>query len=466
MMLDKGLVLMSDTRTNAGVDNVSTFRKMSQWSVPGERVIAMMTAGNLATTQSVISQLEERTKAPPERHNSLLEAPTMFQVATLVGKLLNDTILAQRAESGQTGSDMFKASIILAGQIKGMKPRLFNIYAEGNFIEASTDTPFFQIGETKYGRPILVRAYDWGMSFEDAVKLIMVSFDSTVKANLSVGLPLDMLVIERNRFEPLHSKRITADDPYYHSISSGWSEALKAAFHSLPDYEFSGVGRDDGRRAGEYSGIFYQRDRFLLDDADCGTFWLSDTPERVGSKSWGNEIPRVAAWVRLMDRATGRRFYVFNTHWDHRNQPSRERAALLIAGRIDSRKHADEPVALIGDFNSMESNPGLIYLTGGRGAVAGSQQAWPNGLLDTYQSQHPAEKNRRTLHFWSGRRDGLKVYFDADSGPDRVPSPVVEPVAGSLPAAGGAVARSPLVLNRRRPEAGVRMLRSVWAPDR
>jgi putative proteasome-type protease len=238
MMLDKGLVLMSDTRTNAGVDNVSTFRKMSQWSVPGERIISIMTAGNLATTQAVISQLEERTKAPPERHNSLLEAPTMFQVATQVGKLLNDTIQAQKAESGQTSSDMFKASIILAGQINGMKPRLFNIYAEGNFIEASTDTPFFQIGETKYGRPILVRGYDWDMSFEDAVKLIMVSFDSTLKANLSVGLPLDVLVIEQDRFEPLHSKRITADDPYYRSISTGWSEALKAAFHSLPDYEF------------------------------------------------------------------------------------------------------------------------------------------------------------------------------------------------------------------------------------
>jgi len=238
MMLDKGLVMMSDTRTNAGVDNISTFRKMFQWSVPGERVIAIMTAGNLATTQSVVSQLEERSKAPPERHNSLLEAPTMFQVATQVGKLLNDTILAQRQESGQKASDMFKASIILAGQIKGMKPRLFNIYAEGNFIEASTDTPFFQIGETKYGRPILVRGYDWDMSFEDAVKLIMVSFDSTVKANLSVGLPLDLLVMERDRFEPLHSRRINADDAYFRSISTGWGEALKAAFHSLPDYTF------------------------------------------------------------------------------------------------------------------------------------------------------------------------------------------------------------------------------------
>ncbi len=175
---------------------------------------------------------------------------------------------------------------------------------------------------------------------------------------------------------------------------------------SLPDYEFYGVGRDDGKRTGEYSGIFYQRDRFYPDPADCGTFWLSDTPERAGSRTWGNEIPRMAAWVRLVDLATGRGFYVFNTHWDHRNQPSRERAALLIARRIDDRRHPAEPVALIGDFNSVENNPGLIYLTGSRGPVAGSTQVWTGGLVDTYQSLHAAEKNRRTLHFWKNSREG------------------------------------------------------------
>lgn len=176
---------------------------------------------------------------------------------------------------------------------------------------------------------------------------------------------------------------------------------------SLPGYEFFGVGRDDGRRAGEYSGIFYQRDRFKPDPTDGGTFWLSDTPEQPGSRTWGNEIPRVATWLRLVDLATGRGFYIFNTHWDHQNQPSRERAALLIAERIDARKHADEPVALIGDFNSIESNPGRIYLTGQRVSVAGSEQAWIHGLLDTYQALHPTEKNRRTLHFWSNSREGL-----------------------------------------------------------
>jgi len=238
MMLDRGLVLMSDTRTNSGVDNISVFRKMFHWQVPGERVISIMTAGNLATTQYVVSQLEERTKAPDDRHNCLLEAPTMFQVASLVGKLLNETIQASESFNGPEGQGRFTASMIVAGQIKGMEPRLFMIYPEGNFIEASWDTPFFQIGETKYGRPIILRGYDRQMSFEDAVKLMMVSFDSTLKANLSVGLPLDMLVLERGRFEPLHARRITAADPYFQKISSGWGEALKSAFYSLPEYSF------------------------------------------------------------------------------------------------------------------------------------------------------------------------------------------------------------------------------------
>jgi putative proteasome-type protease len=238
MLLDKGLVLMSDTRTNSGVDNISTFRKMHFWSVPGERIVAIMTAGNLATTQGVISQIEERNKTHAERHNSLLEAETMFQVAGAVGKMLRDTIAATDKQNGEEAAGNFTASMIVAGQINGGKPRLFLIYPEGNFIEASFDTPFFQIGETKYGRPIIIRGYDREMSFEDAVKLVMVSFDSTIKANLSVGLPLDLLVIEKDNFEPVHQRRITAQDPYYQAVSAGWGEALKNAFHSLPDYSF------------------------------------------------------------------------------------------------------------------------------------------------------------------------------------------------------------------------------------
>jgi putative proteasome-type protease len=238
MVLERGLVLMSDTRTNSGVDNISVFRKMIHWEIPGERIITVMTAGNLATTQAVISQLEERTKAPEERHNTVYEAPTMFQVATEVGRLLRETIDDRQLANGHAGQGRFTASMIVAGQIKGMEPRLFLIYPEGNFIEASWDTPFFQIGETKYGRPILIRAYDRRMSFEDAVKLMLVSFDSTLKANLSVGLPLDLMVIERDTFTATHHRRITHEDRYYQAISAGWSEALKHAFTALPDYSF------------------------------------------------------------------------------------------------------------------------------------------------------------------------------------------------------------------------------------
>jgi len=229
-------VLMSDTRTNSGVDNISVFRKMFHWSKPGERIISLMTAGNLATTQAVISKLEERTKAPPDRHNSLLELPTMFQVAAEAGRLLRQTVRETQDENGMHGKGRFTASLIVAGQIKGMEPRLFLIYPEGNFIEASWDTPFFQIGETKYGRPILIRGYDRQMSFEDAVKLLTVSFDSTLKANLSVGLPLDLMVIKRDTFEPLHTKRMEHGDPYFDAISNSWSDALRSAFLSLPDY--------------------------------------------------------------------------------------------------------------------------------------------------------------------------------------------------------------------------------------
>jgi putative proteasome-type protease len=239
LMLEKGLVLMSDTRTNSGVDNISVFRKMFNFRVPGERSIALMTAGNLATTQAVISQLEERTKAPDERENALFGAETMFQVATEVGKLLRKTVAERQKANDREGTRSFSASIILAGQIAGMEQRLFLVYPEGNFIEASRETPFFQIGETKYGRPILLRGYDRDMSFEDAVKLLLVSFDSTIAANLSVGMPLDCMVLEKDSFdEPLHQRRFDGNDTYVRSLSGQWSESLRQAFNNLPDYSF------------------------------------------------------------------------------------------------------------------------------------------------------------------------------------------------------------------------------------
>lgn len=179
---------------------------------------------------------------------------------------------------------------------------------------------------------------------------------------------------------------------------------------SLPDYTYFGVGREDGKRAGEYAGIFYKNARFQVDASEAGTFWLSATPEVPGSKTWGNEYTRIVTWLRLIDRGTGRGFYVFNTHWDHKNQPSREQAALLLARRIDARQHLSEPVVLLGDFNSTEANPGIIYLTGGQAALVGTRHFWKYGLCDTFQTLHASEPNRRTLHFWKGNQDGrLKV---------------------------------------------------------
>lgn len=236
MQLDRGLIFMSDTRTNSGVDNVSVHPKMHTWSVPGDRSIVILSAGNLATTQSVVSLLDERSKAPEDRQPSLFEAPTMFQVARLVGKTLRETIAANEQSGAEASA--FNATLILGGQIAGMAPRLFLIYPEGNFIEAGEDTPFLQIGEMKYGRPILVRAYDRQMTFEEAVKLLMVSFDSTLKANLSVGLPLDLQIYERDSFQLPNQRRFDVDDPYYGAISTGWGDALKSAFAALPDFTF------------------------------------------------------------------------------------------------------------------------------------------------------------------------------------------------------------------------------------
>ena len=239
LRLNKGLVFMTDTRTNAGVDNIAKVRKMFTWHKPGERMITIMTAGNLATTQSVVSILDERTKVPAERNPSLLEVPTMFQAARLVGETLRETIKAN-GTGGQTAEARFGATIIVGGQIKGMPPRLFLVYPEGNFIEATADNPFFQIGETKYGRPILVRGFDADMSFEQAVKLLMVSFDSTLKANLSVGLPLDFQTYRTDDYAPTHEARVEQDDPYFQTIASEWAGALKGAFDSLPDPDFQG----------------------------------------------------------------------------------------------------------------------------------------------------------------------------------------------------------------------------------
>lgn len=235
LKLDRELIFMSDTRTNAGVDNVSKFRKMFTWSQPGERVITLMTAGNLATTQAVVSLLDERSKAPEDRDPSLMLVPTLFQAARLIGDTLKE-VVSTHAEDGQTAEASFGATLIMGGQIAGMEPRLFLIYPEGNFVEAGSETPFFQIGETKYGRPIILRAFDPAMSVEDAVRLLCVSFDSTLKANLSVGMPLDVHIYAEDSFEEGTVFRIEENDEAFNAISSGWGDALKTALEALPKY--------------------------------------------------------------------------------------------------------------------------------------------------------------------------------------------------------------------------------------
>lgn len=237
LKLNQSLIYMSDTRTNAGIDNISTVRKLHGFEVPGERSITIMSAGNLGTTQAVISLLEERSKAVSERNPSILTQPSMFQVARMVGETLRE-VIDTYGTGGMQADSTFAATLIVGGQIAPAPPTLFLVYPEGNFIEASTDSPFFQTGETKYGRPILLRAFDPAMSNEDAMKLLLVSFDSTVKANLSVGLPFDYEVYAADSYRRGRQGRILATDPYYQTVSDGWGDALRSAFLALPQFHF------------------------------------------------------------------------------------------------------------------------------------------------------------------------------------------------------------------------------------
>lgn len=238
LTLNKGLVFMSDTRTNAGVDNISVFKKMFNWQTKGDRAIVMMTAGNLATTQAVVSLLDERSKAPGDRQPTILEAPSMFQVARMVADTLRE-VVQSHAPAGQSADAAFNATIILGGQIKGSDPRLFLIYPEGNFVEASGDTPFFQIGETKYGRPILDRVMNFQMPMEEATKIALISMDSTLRSNMSVGLPLDLFAYRRDQAGTYAERRINETDQDYVNIRDGWGFALRSACQNINDITMS-----------------------------------------------------------------------------------------------------------------------------------------------------------------------------------------------------------------------------------
>lgn len=232
ILLEKGLVMAADTRTNAGVDNVGKFKKLHTWEYPGDRVFVLLTAGNLAVTQAVTSMLSEQIAHPPETGETLKTVMTMFQAAHVVGSAVR--AVKQSDEGFLTANgEAFAASFIFGGQIGSEPPRLFNIYAAGNFIEATADTPFFQIGEHKYGKPILDRVARSSMELGEAVKMILISFDSTLRSNLSVGLPIDLLTYETDKLKIEHTKRIGPDDPYFKMLSTEWSKALRTAFSNI-----------------------------------------------------------------------------------------------------------------------------------------------------------------------------------------------------------------------------------------
>ena len=237
LKLSRGLIFMSDTLTNGGLDDISNYPKTFSWGVPGDRQILLSTAGNLATSQAVIKTLSEQIKEKNNGSQSILNAPTMFQVARIVSQTLAEVIDVS-SKWHQKAENKFSANFILGGQINNNEMALYLIYPEGNFIEVSHKKPFFQIGETKYGRPILVRAFEPEMSFEDAIRLLMVSFDSTIKANLSVGLPLDSSVYINDSLTEVKTHKITEDNEYFRMVSSEWADALKKSLAALPKFEF------------------------------------------------------------------------------------------------------------------------------------------------------------------------------------------------------------------------------------
>jgi putative proteasome-type protease len=229
LLLNEGMVCLADTRTNAGLDNISTYRKMFTFEDAGERVIVIMTAGSLSVSQTTIAQLREAIEDPeatPE--TSIMLAPTMLKVAEIVGNFLSDV----RAEIDHklSATQGATASMIVAGQRKGGAMRLFLIYPEGNFIEATEDAPFLQIGEHKYGKPILDRVVKPSTSLADAQKAVLLSMDSTLRSNLSVGMPLDLCVIGKDACKVTMRRRIEAGDPQFRAMSDAWSTALRDGF--------------------------------------------------------------------------------------------------------------------------------------------------------------------------------------------------------------------------------------------
>jgi putative proteasome-type protease len=234
-LLADGLAFASDSRTNAGVDQVSTARKMTVYEMPGDRVMVLLAAGNLAITQAVIRQLDEDL-GTGEDHD-LHAAPTMFAAARMVGAALRNVYEVDAEHLREQGLE-FNAAFIFGGQVAGGEPRLYMVYSAGNFIEASAEAPYLQIGENKYGKPIIDRTITYDSSIGDALKCTVLSFDSTMRSNISVGPPIDILTYRRDTLKVGQRVRLTEDDPYLSQIGDYWGGALREAFQRMPDPEW------------------------------------------------------------------------------------------------------------------------------------------------------------------------------------------------------------------------------------
>ena len=231
MALDEGMLFASDSRTNAGLDHVSSFCKMTVFEQAGQGVLVLLNSGNLATTQQVVSRLKAHAK---QTDTPLTAMDSVFSVAELLGKHLRAVVNRTQDElMGQSDVD-FSATFLLGGQLRGEEPRLFLVYPQGNFIETTADTAFFQIGESKYGKPILDRVVQPALPLYEAVKCALVSFDSTIKSNLSVGLPIDLALVRRDQFALAMRHRIDADDAYFRQLRTDWSQGLRRVFNELP----------------------------------------------------------------------------------------------------------------------------------------------------------------------------------------------------------------------------------------
>jgi putative proteasome-type protease len=241
ILVRDGLVMIADTRTNAGLDNISTFRKLHVFREPGERIIAVATAGNLAISQSVLSTLSEGVENPATGEiETLMNAPSMFKAAQRVGAVIRQ-INATEGKALESEDINFNVSFLLGGQIKGARMRMFMIYPAGNFIECTTDTPYLQIGEHKYGKPVIDRAISYDVDVHDALKIGLISMDSTMRSNLGVGMPIDVLVARPDACDAELDYRIEPGEPYYHDLRSRWSAALRAAHQNIPRPPYFGT---------------------------------------------------------------------------------------------------------------------------------------------------------------------------------------------------------------------------------